>query len=220
MAQHLKKIIYCSVFEKLAANFENKKACTAIIGVNLAAIHILLKGDHVFSALLLSKPLGRGSACISVVFNAYMWPFSLTSSLHRGKRATGFGFVCLLLKPGSHMSVLATSCFLTDHKVSLCSSSSSCHWCLLRHHHLGHEAVEDQFCSSTSRKQLEEENGGTPYSRSSGGSHETGRSCRSQWCCHVCFQLSLRGLPRHMDMRWPAVFVDQRKKSCGLCVCQ
>lgn len=91
---------------------------------------------------------------------------------------------------------------------------------LLRHHYLGHVAVEDQFCSSTSRKQLEEENGGIPYSRSSGGSHETGHSCQSQWCCHVCFQLSPRGLPRHMDMRWPAVFVDQRKKSCGLCVCQ
>ena len=72
MDQHLKKIPYCSVFEKLAANFENKKACAVITGVNLAAIQILLKSDHVFSALFLSKPLGRGSACILAVFNTCM----------------------------------------------------------------------------------------------------------------------------------------------------
>lgn len=38
--QLLKKVTYCSVFEKLAANFEHKKACTVIIGVNLAVIHV------------------------------------------------------------------------------------------------------------------------------------------------------------------------------------
>lgn len=38
--QLLKKVTCCSAFEKLAANFEHKKACTVIIGVNLAATHI------------------------------------------------------------------------------------------------------------------------------------------------------------------------------------
>lgn len=53
MDQHLNKITCCSVFEKLAVNFGKKKAYTAFlfIGVNLAASHTILKGDHVFSAL-------------------------------------------------------------------------------------------------------------------------------------------------------------------------
>lgn len=64
MDQHLNKILYYPVFEKLAAYFENKKACTASVGMNLAVIHILLKRDRVLSALFLSKPLWKGRACI------------------------------------------------------------------------------------------------------------------------------------------------------------
>ena len=148
-----------------------------IIGANLAAVQVLLKGGHVLSALFPVKRLGRGSACILVVSGTCTGPFSLMSNLHRGKQAPGFAFACLLLKSGSHMSMLATRCLLTDDKASLC------HWCPLRHHHPGRIAREDQFCRSTSSKQLEAANGGTPCSRSSGGSHETGHSCWSQRCC-------------------------------------
>lgn len=174
----------------------------------LVAIHMLLKGDHVFSALFLSKPLGRGSACILVVFNTCMWPFSLMSNLHRGEQAAGFACVCLLLNPGCQMSVLATSCFLTVHKASLCSSSSSCHGCSLRHRHLGHIAGKDKICCSTWRKQREEERGGSPYSRCSRGGHEAGPSCQSRWCCGACFQLPQRGSLWCKHVRWPVIFVD------------
>lgn len=85
--------------------------------------------------------------------------------------------LCLLLVVCcSHLSVLATSCFPQDWSLF---SSSSCPWCSLRHHHLGHIAGENQFCCSTSRNPKEEK-GGTPYLRSSEGSQETGHSCQSR----------------------------------------
>lgn len=42
---------YIVVFEKMAVNFGKRKAYNAIIGVNFAAIHTILKGDHVLSDL-------------------------------------------------------------------------------------------------------------------------------------------------------------------------
>lgn len=59
MDQHLSTILCYRVFEKLAARFENKKACAESVGMNLAAIRILLKRERerVLSALFLSKPL-------------------------------------------------------------------------------------------------------------------------------------------------------------------
>lgn len=75
MDQHLNTILCYRVFEKLAARFENKKACAARVGTNLAAIRILLKRERVLSALFLSKPLWKGRAriflhCMSVTFLA------------------------------------------------------------------------------------------------------------------------------------------------------
>lgn len=141
------------------------------------------------------------------------------SNLRRAKQATGFDSVCLLLKPGSHVSMLVTSCFLRDHKASPCSGSSRCHQCSLRHHHLGHTAGEDQFCWSTSRKQLEEENGGSPYSRSSGGGREVvtafeaGNAVMYASSClgGVCFDVRMWG-----DQ--PSLWNKGRKVVVCLCV--
>lgn len=149
-----------------------------------------------FLLCFLSKPSGRGSVlcvfqCISKRGFTCMWPFSVMSDLHRGSKAAGLAFSYLLLNPRSHVSALASSRFLTDHKASLCSLSPSCHWCSLRHYHLGCMSGKGKICCSTSRKQLEEEKSGTPYSRSRGGGH------RWDWwqllelvMCVVCFQLS------------------------------
>lgn len=173
-----------------------------IIGVNRAAIHMLLNGNCVFSAFVSQQtPWMRFCMC-----------FCCVKSVQR-KASRGL-CLCLSQKSGTHVSVLATSCFPQGWSSF---SSSSCPRCSLRHHHLVHIAGEDQFCCSTSRNHLEEEKGGTPYLRSSEGSQETGHSCRSRWCCDKCIQLSQRGLLWHKDVRWPDVFM---KKSCGWFMCR
>lgn len=177
MDQRLKKIMYCSVFEKLAANFANKKACTAIIGVNLAATHILLKGDHVFSALFLSKlPWKRFCVYFSCV--RYLYVTFLTDVKPAQRKASRGLCFCLFVAKAWVSHVCGGHQLLSDRSQgqSLVQFSSSCHWCSLRHHRQGPIAGEDHFCCSTSRKQLEEEDGGTAYSRCGGRGHETGHS--------------------------------------------
>lgn len=149
-----------------------------------------------FCFVFLANPLEEALFC--VYFSVFQSGVSLVRDLSQWcqtcteeSKAAGLAFSYLLLNPRSHVSALASSRFLTDHKASLCSLSPSCHWCSLRHYHLGCMSGKGKICCSTSRKQLEEEKSGTPYSRSRGGGH------RWDWwqllelvMCVVCFQLS------------------------------
>lgn len=143
------------------------------------------------------------------------------SNLHRGEsKAAGLVFACLLLKPRSHMSVLASSHFVTDHKASLCSLSLSCHCCPLRHHHLGCMPGKGKICWSASRKQLQEESRGAPYSRSHRGGlwWHWGQQLELVMCV-VFSQLSQGMLLWCKDRRWSHVSWWVRERKFMVCLC-
>lgn len=91
------------------------------------------------------------------------------------------------------MSVLASSHFLTDHKANLCSLSSSCHWCSLRHHHLGNMSGNAKFTDLPQGSSYRKKAVGLltldPTEVATGG---TGDSCWSWWCV-LCASSCPRG---------------------------